>query len=146
MNRNRILMALVITLVALNIGLIYIHFFKEERRNGSERLRSWLSSNLQLNKLQEERHISMRKKYFKDLGVLNDSLRHIKARFVSNASALDLTDSLSSMWTDSINHWHRRADVLTYQYIREVRAMLTSKQQPIWDSLMQVVMLGGSRE
>ena len=145
MNYNRIFLILVILLVALNTGLIYLHFFqtphKHKHKHSNESNRSWLDHELQLTPEQEDEHISMRKDYFEKLGILNDSLRYIKARFVAQAAQFELSDSLSALWTDSINHWHRRADELTYQHVRNVRAILKPEQQTRWDSLVQVVMM-----
>ena len=148
MNRTRILLVLVITLVAMNVGLIYVHFFKNDGVGKGERdnLRSWLTRNLELSKEQESKHVTLRNAYFDELKTMNDSLRQIKARFVSYSANYELSDSMSTLWTDSINRWHARADLLTYRHVRNVRTILTPKQLPIWDSLMQVVMLGKSRE
>ncbi len=145
MKYNRTLLILVILLVVLNISLIYVHFFQtpheHKHKHGNELNRSWLDNELQLTPEQELEHVSMRKDYFDKLGVLNDTLRCIKARFMAQAAQFELSDNLSALWTDSINRWHRRADELTYQHVRNVRAILNPEQQTGWDSLVQVVMM-----
>ncbi len=104
-------------------------------------MHSWLDKNLGLTDEQEQKHVKMRNAYFSDLKGINDTLRLLKARFVSQAAQLELSDSLMSVWSDSINNWNGKADELTYRHVRNVRSILDPKQQPVWDSLIQVVML-----
>lgn len=135
-------------LVAINLGLCYLYFFGERRskKRGDDSMHSWLDKNLGLTDQQESLHVKLRNTYFYDLRVINDTIRQIKARFVSHSAQQALTDSLATYWTDSINRWHRVADELTFNHVRAVRNILDSNQQPILDSLIQVLMLRKSRE
>lgn len=135
---------LIILLVAINLGLCYLYFFKNKRtgRDRGEAMHSWLDKNLGLTDQQESLHVKLRNSYFSDLRVINDSIRNIKARFVAQSAKYDLTDSLTTYWADSINLWQRRADELTFRHVRAVRNILEPKQQPILDSLIQVMMMG----
>ena len=148
MQRNNILIILVLLLAVLNGVLIYFYFFASNRssRSGGDSMHSWLDKNLGLTDAQEQKHVKMRNAYFAELKVINDTLKHLKARFVSQSAQLDLSDSLATVWNDSINHWNSKADQLTYQHVRNVRSILDPKQQPIWDSLIQIVMLRKSRK
>ena len=148
MKRNNILILLVLSLAVLNGVLVYLHFFESHHhsRSGEDSMHSWLDKNLGLTDAQEQKHVKMRNAYFAELKVINDTLKQVKARFVSQSAQLDLSDSLAGIWNDSINRWNSKADQLTYQHVRNVRSILDPKQQPIWDSLIQVVMLRKSRK
>ena len=139
---------LIIVLILINLGLCYLYFFneKQSRKGGDDSMHSWLDKNLGLTDQQESLHVKLRNTYFSDLKVINDSIRVIKARFVFQTSKQELSDSLATYWTDSINRWHRRADELTFSHVRAVRNILESKQQPILDFLVQILMLRKSRE
>jgi hypothetical protein len=148
MKQNKIFLLLVVLLAVLNIGLVYLHFFsgRHKHARGDDAMHSWLDRNLHMTDQQESLHVGMRKKYFDELRVINDTLKHLKARFVYLSSEQELTDSLADLWTDSINRWNRRADELTFRHVRKVRAMLEPNQKPILDSLIQIVMLGKRRD
>lgn len=135
---------LILLLVVINLGLCYLYFFKNNRtmKKHDDAMHSWLDKNLGLTDQQESLHVKMRTRYFSDLRVINDSIRTIKARFVAQSAQYDLSDSLTSYWADSINRWQRRADELTFRHVRAVRNILEPKQQPILDSLIQVMMMG----
>lgn len=142
MKTNKILFILVIFLLLLNTGLLIAHFWRTpaEHAHGKDIDKSWVAQELGLSAAQESQHVKMRKDYFDELSVLNDSLRNIRARFMAQSAYSELTDSISRMWTDSINRWHRRADELAFRHTRSVREILNEKQKPIWDSLVQVIL------
>jgi hypothetical protein len=148
MQRSRVLILLVLLLAVLNGVLIYLHFFTNRSggRDRGDSMHSWLDKNLGLTEEQERLHLKMRGTYFSELKSINDTLKLLKARFVSQSAQLDLTDSLATVWTDSISSWNRKADVLTYRHVRNVRSILDPKQQPVWDSLIQVLMLRRDRK
>lgn len=137
MERSRILLMLVVGLVLINIGLGYVCFFSNSKRpdDGGRSMHSWLDKGLGLTDEQEAQHVRLRSTYFDELKILNDSIRQIKARFIAHSANGDLSDSLATMWTDSINRWHRRADVLTFTHVRAVRNILEEKQKPLLSTL-----------
>jgi len=139
---------LILLLVAINLGLCYLYFFKpnHSRKKGNDSMHSWLDKNVGMTAQQESLHVKLRTTYFSDLRAINDSIRVIKARFISRSAENDFSDSLSTYWTDSINRWQRRADELTFRHVRAVRNILEPKQQPILDSLIQVLMLRKNKE
>ena len=143
MKREQLFFVIVIVLILVNTGLLLHHYFFSshaiKHEHGIDR--SWIVTEVGLTKAQEEKHIQMRKAYFGELRVLNDSIRAIRARFVALSADQELTDSLSQVWTDSINRWHRRADELAFQHTRRVRTNLEENQKPLWDSIVQVIML-----
>ncbi|MBM3432926.1 MAG: hypothetical protein FJX92_08020 [Bacteroidetes bacterium] len=143
MQRNQIFFIVVIVLILINTGLLLNHYFFSpyEKRHEHGNDRSWIVTEVGLTKEQEEKHIELRKAYFKELGILNDSIRCIRARFVAQSATAALTDSLSQFWSDSINRWHRWADELAFQHTCNVRKILQEKQKPLWDSMVQVIML-----
>ncbi len=144
MKREQLFFIIVIVLILINTGLLLNHYFfsAHEKKHEHGIDRSWIVKGVGLTNDQEKKHIQMRKAYFGELRVLNDSIRAIRARFVALSAEQDLTDSLSQVWADSINRWHRRAVELAFQHTRRVRAILEEKQKPLWDSIVQVIMLG----
>ena len=147
MSSKRILTALVAVLVLINIGLVYLHFFVPHHHKGRDvSNESWLDRSLNLTDSQIVKHVALRRAYFKELEVFNDSIKQIKSRFIAVTATQGLSDSLSTFWTDSINRWHRRADERTYQHVCNVRNILTPEQQPIFDSLIQLTILRRHRE
>lgn len=143
MKREQLFFILVIVLILINTGLLINHYFfsAHEKKHELGIDRSWIVTAVGLTNDQEKKHIQMLKAYFGELRVLNDSIRAIRARFVALSAEQDLTDSLSQVWADSINRWHRRADELAFQHTRRVRSILEEKQKPLWDSIVQVIML-----
>lgn len=148
MRKFNLLFLTVVLLVVINLGLVYLCFFNGVKKEvkESDTLHSWLDKNLGLTDQQELLHVGLRNAYFKNLRVMNDTIQSIKARFVAHTASSELSDSLGNFWTDSINRWHRRADELTYRHVLAVRNILEPKQQPILDSLIQVIMLRKPRE
>ena len=142
MKTSNTLFILVLFLLLLNTGLLIAHFLSTPDKNTDNKDfdKSWVAEELGLSTEQESQHVKMRNAYFEELGVLNDSIRTIRSRFMAQTAYSELTDSMSRMWTDSINHWHRRADELAFRHTRNVRAILNEKQKPLWDSIVQVIL------
>jgi hypothetical protein len=143
MKKPELVYLLILVLAIINLGLIYVQFFKNSSSsvNGADRTHDWLDKNLALTDRQESLHVQLRNTYFNNLRVINDTIALIKARFVAQSSQYDLSDSSAAYWTDSINRWQRKADALTYRHVRAFRNMLEPEQQPLLDSLVQVMML-----
>lgn len=148
MNRNQLLLGLVIVLALFNVVLFYKYYFETRpgAANSDKSMHSWLDKTLELTDSQEVQHVKIRNAYFEQLRTMNDSIKQIKSRYVAQAAQFDLTDSLSTYWNDSINRWYRRANELTYRHMRNVRTILTDVQKPKWDSLMQIVILRKDRK
>ena len=148
MKNIKLIHILILILVIINLALGYLYFFKGSSHNHGrgDSMHSWLDKNLELTDQQETLHVKMRNQYFTDLRRVNDTIRLIKARFVANSSRFDLSDSMMHYWNDSINRWQSRGDALTYEHVRSLRRILTPSQQPILDSLIQVLMLGKNRK
>lgn len=143
MKTNHTLFILFLFLLLLNTGLLIAHFWWTPAKYPQKKdyNTSWISEELGLSAEQESQHLNMRNAYFEKLSELNDSIRTVRSRFIAQTAYADLTDSMSRMWTDSINHWHRRADELAFRHTRNVRAILNEKQKPLWDSIVQVILL-----
>lgn len=146
MKCKRLFIILVTILVLVNIGLVYLHFFSSGHHHRENSQHSWLARSLDLTEEQSTQHVRMRKQYFDDLRVINDSIQQIKARFIAFTAQQDLNDSLSDLWTDSINRWHRRADERTFNYVRALRQILRPNQQGPFDSLFRLTIIRRHRD
>lgn len=148
MNCRKLLYVLLVFLVVINIGLVYLHFFSDRRHHHHDHdsSTSWLTKSLNLTEEQSAQHVKMRKQYFSDLRILNDSIKQIKARFIALTAKQDLSDSLLYYWTDSINRWHRRADERSFNYIRAARGIMQPNQQPDFDSLIRLTIIRRHRD
>ncbi|MFN4893495.1 MAG: hypothetical protein ACK5G0_07025, partial [Bacteroidota bacterium] len=87
MQRSRVLILLVLLLAVLNGVLIYLHFFTNRSggRDRGDSMHRWLDKNLGLTEEQERLHLKMRGTYFSELKSINDTLKLLKARFVSQS-------------------------------------------------------------
>jgi hypothetical protein len=143
MRKPQLVYVLIFVMAIINFGLVYLHFFKSDASssNSSDATHGWLDKNLALTERQESLHVQLRNAYFSELRRINDTIALVKARFVAQSSQFDLSDSLAAYWTDSISRWQRRADELTFRHVRAFRNILEQQQQPVLDSLVQVMML-----
>lgn len=148
MNCKILMYVILVVMVVINIGLVYLHFFSppHHHQHDHDSSSSWLSNSLNLTEEQSAQHVKMRKEYFGDLRILNDSIKQIKARFIALTAKQELSDSLLYYWTDSINRWHRRADELSFKYVRTLRGIMQPNQQPDFDSLIRLTIIRRHRD
>jgi hypothetical protein len=143
---TKILAIAVVLLLLVNIAMVVImvngkrsHDSKNTRGKGNG-VFEMMEKELNMTAEQKAAHQKFRDEYFTAVRPLFDSVNAAKKAFFGLAKDADVSDSMINIGARHIAEKQIAVEKLTFEHIRNVRALYNSDQQMKYDSIIQKMM------
>lgn len=155
MKSNRILLALTITLLAVNLVLAYLLWNSKRDRHDKDRKQErgdWIAKELDLTETQKSEHKKLKDAHFNTLKPLYDSMTQARRDLYALIRQPNDSAGQVTAYADRIGFYHARISQLTFAHFKQVRTLLNPDQQVKMDSLVQRIVTdmgrrrGGSKD
>lgn len=140
MNRNKILVVLVVILLLGNglLAWLYLGRDKGPRARGEGRrqfMQNQLKKEVGFTDEQVARFDSLREKHRREMEPLFDSLKALRAQLFAAALNSNSDSALNAIAHN--NHFQQQLDIQFFKNLREARKICTAEQLPKFDSVMK---------
>ena len=138
--KNTLLTALVVVLVALNIGLVTFMWYTQRPRQEGPDTTRFLINQMHFDKTQEQQYVALQHRLSDSLEPIKDAERKIHDRFFEMMHAENPDTALVAATIESMGHLRSRIEYFTFVHFRQVRALCTPEQQKKFDAVISDLM------
>ncbi|HYC40586.1 MAG TPA: periplasmic heavy metal sensor [Chitinophagaceae bacterium] len=137
---NKILIAALVLLLIVNLAMVFFMVkgkpSRGKHRSPSERL----VKEIGMTEEQRRQYDSLREMHFSKVRPLLDSMRRTRQALFNLMKEEQLNDSVIGDYSTSICEKQTRADRMTLEHFRRVRAMFSGEQQKKFDAFVEKMM------
>lgn len=144
LNNNKALLFIIAVLLITNIAMIVFFFcmrpsgkWDDHSFSPGDAMARSLKNEVKFSAEQLKQFDSLRKEHRKEIRPLFKKMNAIKDHFYQHISEASVNDSLLNNGLDSIAVMQRTLDKSMFYHFREVRALCTPEQLPLYDTLVQ---------